>query len=188
EQEPDAATRYWHRVPSDLGILRRVKSAAPHSVAIGDEPPVRPGLSHRAAKFGTDLTRHLTARVLTAFPTVNRALQRSWFVDSLHRLNDALRGTPIDGRYWMWGGQLLGWAREGRPLGTDLDDADFAYLDEDHERFLQSVPALVAAGFAPLRRLSSGQGRYVEHAFHRRRAQFEFYRMTPAGERWRYSL
>jgi hypothetical protein len=113
-----------------------------------------------------------------------RHARRRAFIRQLQRLNDALRGTPLDARYWVVGGLLLGWARERRPLITDLHDADFAYLD----RFLASVPALVAAGFVPRHRFTSCDGRHVEHRFRRDGTHFEFFRLTPAGTRWRYSM
>jgi hypothetical protein len=121
-------------------------------------------------------------------PGMERMVQGRILVGGLRRLADALRGTPLDGRYWMVGGLLLGWARAGRPLASDLQDADFAYFDEDHDRFLASVPALVKAGLAPRHRFSSAGGRYVEHRFSRGGVQFDFFRMTRVGDRWRYSM
>jgi hypothetical protein len=117
-----------------------------------------------------------------------RHVQRRAFIGELQRWHDALRGTPLAGHYWIVGGLLLGWARERRPLAADLHDADFAYLDEDHERFLASVPALVAAGFTPRHRFTSRDGRHVEHRFRREGIHFELFRLTPHGTRWRYSM
>jgi hypothetical protein len=117
-----------------------------------------------------------------------RYLQRHAFIRELQRLADATRGSPLEGRYWIVGGLLLGWAREGRPLGSDLFDADFAYLDEDHERFLATVPVLASAGFVPRHRFIANDGRHVEHRFRRHGIHFEFFRMTPVGDRWQYSM
>lgn len=105
--------------------------------------------------------------------------RRRQFAADLRRLNDALAGSPLDGRWWVFGGMLLGWAREGRLLDHDLIDADFAYRDEDHERFLAAVPTLVAAGFEPLHRYVSNDGLVTIHRFVRGRGRFEFFRLVP---------
>lgn len=122
------------------------------------------------------------------WPQADAFLGRRQLASGLRRLADTLRVTPLAGRYWVVGGLLLGWAREGRPLDSDLDDADFAYLDEDHDRFLASVPALVRAGFRPRHRFTSADGRHVEHRFRRGGVQYDFFRLTPAGDRFRYSM
>lgn len=178
----EAVLAYWHSVPMKLGMFRRVPSVA--GGLSGDFKP-RVHFADSSPQFPL---RELAVYGLARLPAIDRSLQRWVFGSSLRRLNDALRGTPIDGRYWLWGGLLIGWAREGRPLAADLDDADFAYLESDHGRFLDSIPALVAAGFTPQRRFSSGEGCYVEHVLYRRRASFEFFRLRPRGKRWQYSV
>ncbi len=122
------------------------------------------------------------------WPRADLALRRRAFTRGLRRLADTLAQTPIAGRYWVVGGLLLGWARAGRPLDSDLEDADFAYLDEDHDRFLAAVPALVRAGFRPRHRFRSTDGRFVEHRLRRGGIQYDFFRLTAAGDRFRYSL
>ena len=181
----ERSLRYWYRVPMELGIFRTVPYT--HGISSTElaerlrepEPPAsQPGCPRRRIVEG----------LRRASPSYDRAVQRRAFVGALQDLVDALRGTPLDGHYWVFGGLLIGWAREGRVLASDLRDADFAYLDEDHDRFLASISALVDAGFAPRRRFSSANGRYVEHRFHRGGANFEFFRVTPVGDRWRYSV
>src|SRR5688500_4973529 len=54
---------------------------------------------------------------------------------NLRRLHDALEQTPLAGRYWLFGGMLLGWAREGRLLRHDYRDVDFGYEAADDDRF-----------------------------------------------------
>ena len=44
-------------------------------------------------------------------------------IADLQRLNDVLATTPIANRYWLFGGLLLGYAREGSVLGHDAVDA-----------------------------------------------------------------
>jgi len=182
---PERALRYWYRVPIELGMFRTLPCAASESstdlegrLCARDAPASRPDSPGAIAR----------RRLRRWLPGVERMVQRHALADGLRRLADALRGTPLDGRYWVVGGLLLGWAREGRPLESDLQDADFAYLDEDHDRFLASVPALVKAGFEPKHRFSSAGGRYVEHRFGHEGVQFDFFRMTRVGDRWRYSM
>lgn len=182
----EALLRRLYPVPSALGILRTV----PYTQGISSrslEERVRAARRPAAPGSARDARRSRRRRWLRRWPALHVWECRRAFAADLRRLHDALRGTPIDGRYWVWGGMLLGWAREGRLLAHDLRDADFAYLDEDHARFLDSVPALAAAGFAPAQRFSDAGRRYVEHRFLRDRRRFEFFRFTPVGDRWRYA-
>ncbi len=110
------------------------------------------------------------------------------FVSDLRRLNDALRGTDLHGCYWMWGGLLLGWAREGTVLPHDSMDADFGVLDRDFWRLIEAVPAIEKAGFRRYRRFLNNDGEVTEVAFMRHGARFEFFRMFPDDTRLRYFL
>jgi len=134
------------------------------------------------------LASRLRRRFRVWWPAADVLLRRRRLVAGLRRLADTMQETPLAGRFWIVGGLLLGWAREGRPLDSDLHDADLAYLDEDHDRFLATVPALVRAGFRPRHRFTSHDGRHVEHRFRRDGVQYDFFRLTPAGDRFRYSL
>ena len=183
---PERSRRYWYRVPIEMGIFRTVSGEAADGcidlegrLVTSASAPVR-----ESSRLG----RRVRRRMKRWLPQVDLDLQRREFVASLHRLADVLHATPIGERTWVVGGLLLGWAREGGPLDSDLGDADFAYLEQDHERFLASVSALAAAGFAPSHRFSSADGRYVEHRFRRGAVQFDFFRMAPVADRWRYSL
>jgi hypothetical protein len=182
---PERALRYWYRVPFELGIFRTLPCTTTDSlVDLEGRMFTRPAPAPRSDSPGTIVRR----RFRRWLPGVERALQRRALAGGLRRLADALRSAPLQGRYWVVGGLLLGWARDGRPLDSDLHDADFAYLDEDHDRFLASVPALVDAGFTPRHRFSSADGRYAEHRFARAGVRFDFFRMMRIGDRWRYSM
>ena len=106
----------------------------------------------------------------------------------LQRLNDVLADTPFAGRYRAMGGFLLGWAREGALLEHDLRDFDFAYGEEDDDRFAAAIPALERAGFRRLFRYRSRDGEYTEHSFRRRGAKYEFFRLTHRGAQDRYHV
>ncbi len=138
----------------------------------------------RAAAYAT---RRAEAAPLVG-PTLSRINGRLFarrFVPDLQRLHDVLEGTELAGRYWVWAGLLLGWAREGAPLAHDRD-ADFALLPEDVPRLLSALPAMRRAGFLPLMRFVNNAGEVTEYTFRRGRARFEFFVFFPEGEEWRY--
>jgi hypothetical protein len=117
---------------------------------------------------------------------VAAAMRTRTFVKSLRLLNDTLADTDLSGRYWVWGGLLIGWAREGKPLAHDSSDADFCVLAEDMPRFASAVPALKEAGFAPSARYMTSDGRAMEYDFLRDGARFEFFVMEPVDGRLHY--
>jgi hypothetical protein len=137
------------------------------------------------------LSLQATLRVLRKLPgfMVAERRPRSWLQKrTLQRLNDVLAETPLAGHYWLFGGLLLGWAREGRLLLHDFRDADFAYEAADDDRFAAAVPAIIEAGFEPLFRYRNSDSEYTEHSFKRAGSQFEFFRMTRDGANWRYHM
>lgn len=107
---------------------------------------------------------------------------------NLRRLHDALEQTPFAGRYWLFCGALLGWAREGRLLAHDFRDVDLAYDAVDHDQFLAAIPAILAAGFRPAFRYRSNDGTITEHSFFRQGAKFEFFRLTRVDDQYRYHV
>lgn len=128
-------------------------------------------------------------------PAEPRRRDRTWlhrapnparqFTEDLRRLNDVLATTSL--RWWVWGGMLLGWAREGRLLRHDLNDADFAFRAGD-PAFPAAATALMDAGFAPHRRFVSNTGCATEWAFHRGDAKFEFWALEDVGELLQYHV
>lgn len=111
---------------------------------------------------------------------------RPAMVAALQLLNDTLAGTPLAGRYWMFGGLVLGWARERGLLAHDCKDADFAYLGDDDAAMTASVGALRAAGFEPLYRFPAATGPATEYCFEREGLRFDFFRMELHGDELRY--
>src|SRR5262245_15486840 len=117
-------------------------------------------------------------------PTLSPAKARA--VRNLHVLHDVVESSPMAGRLWVFGGLLLGWAREGDLLGHDCDDFDFAFHDDDTERFVSIFPALEEAGFELHRKFPSVTGVATEYAFRREGVKFDFFRLEVHGDRFRY--
>jgi hypothetical protein len=116
------------------------------------------------------------------------AVRRRQFKKDLRRLHDALAPTSFGDRYWLWGGVLLGWARDGSPLGHDLFDADFAFLAEDEPRFAAGARALIDAGFEPQWQFRNNAGAVTEYVFQRNGARFDFFAVERRGEKLRYHV
>lgn len=110
------------------------------------------------------------------------------FASDLRDLHDALESTELRGHYWVWGGLLLGWARDGAILAHDSLDADFAVADDDFQRLINAVPAIVEAGFKCDRYFANNDGYVTEITVMRRGARFEFFRMFPEAGRLRYFM
>jgi hypothetical protein len=107
-------------------------------------------------------------------------------IADLQLLNDVLATTPIGNRYWLFGGLLLGLAREGSVLGHDAVDADFAVLADDVGRLQASFDALFDAGFGPLY-CFPGDGRpATEWSFTRGGRKFEFFVLDQVGDQFEY--
>ena len=113
---------------------------------------------------------------------------RRLFVADLRRLNDVLAQTALSGHYWLWGGILLGWAREGRVLPHDDMDADFAVLEDDWPLLEQAVPALELAGYRGVRRFVDHDGQVTERSFMRHGARFDFFKLSAVGDTARYTV
>ncbi len=110
------------------------------------------------------------------------------FVKDLRRLHDVIQTTELADRFWVFGGMLLGWARERGVLAHDNRDADFAIRSADLPRLYSAVPSLARAGFHPRFRFSNHLGDVTELTFGRRGAQFEFFVLRPAGNMLRYFM
>lgn len=139
---------------------------------------------------GTPLRHRIfrMARRVPGIPAFERRLRMYLLTHDLRCLNEVLARTPLAGRYRVFGGVLLGWAREGGLLRHDLNDVDFAYDEADHERFLAAVPAIERAGFRRRYRYRSNDGQFTEHCFVRHGAKFEFFRFERVDNRYRYHL
>ncbi len=114
--------------------------------------------------------------------------QAKVFADDLRRLHDVLAGTAFGERYWVWGGLLLGWARERAPLAHDLHDADFAFTPGEGAGFADAARALMGAGFAPHKRFCTNSGKPTQWSFLRNGAKFEFWALEPEDGLLRYHV
>jgi hypothetical protein len=106
----------------------------------------------------------------------------------LGRLHDVLECSPMAGRYWLWGGVLLGWAREGQVLAHDQKDVDLAYEAADADRLRDTIPMLEAAGFKRWFAYRNNDGRVTETTFLRHGAKFELWQMDDVGAEWEYHV
>ncbi|MDQ6734015.1 MAG: hypothetical protein M3Z35_07840 [Nitrospirota bacterium] len=113
-------------------------------------------------------------------------LQKERFRANLVLLNDVLQASDIASDYWIWGGLLLGWARERQILDHDCHDADFAFLSRDSERFRQSMGRLIQAGFEPLACWVNNAHEITEYTFAKDDAKFEFFEMHQTGDTMRF--
>jgi hypothetical protein len=111
---------------------------------------------------------------------------RRQMVRHLRLVNDVLARTPMAGRYWIFGGALLGYVREGNLLLHDSVDADFAFLAEDLGRLEACLPRLVDAGFRPRYRYPGIEGDAFEWSLERGDAKVEFFRHDVVGDNFRY--
>ena len=103
------------------------------------------------------------------------------FADNLRLLNDVLATTAFGQHYTLWGGLLLGWAREGRVLPWDVGDADFYYVRQHRSLLRAAMPALAAAGFWPHRAWFDSRGTIVSYTFKRDDDIFDFFEFEVRG-------
>ncbi len=117
-----------------------------------------------------------------------RSLLHRLFEADLRRLNDTLASSPLGGKYWVWGGLLLGWAREGGVLAHDDMDADFGVLSDDWDRLEDAIPSLERAGFRGHLRFRDPSGVTTVLVMVRHGARFEFYHIRRRAQRLLFSV
>jgi hypothetical protein len=126
--------------------------------------------------------------VTTAFAT-DPALEasRRRMEHNLRLLHDVLARTPIAGRFWLFGGLLLGAIRAGEIMLHDTKDADFGFLAADGPALEASFAALVDAGFAPHLRFPAATGPATEYSFIKDDAKFEFFAVEVSDDRFTWT-
>lgn len=115
------------------------------------------------------------------------AQQEANYVENLQLLNDTLAAGPLNERYWVWGGLLIGWAREGHPMKHDLQDADFAINAEDEALLQLATKDLIAAGFEPLQYFVNNEGKKTEFCFQRDGVKLEFFLLRKVNDQFVYN-
>jgi hypothetical protein len=127
----------------------------------------------------------LTSYVLERIHHHLRPPQARVFEENLVLLHDTLEASPLAGLYWVWGGVLLGWAREGRILKHDRD-ADFAVSRRHLDAFRSSIECLNQRGFTLSRAFVNNDQRITEYVFVRDYIKFEFFIVDDDEDAIRY--
>lgn len=101
---------------------------------------------------------------------------------NLELFHQTLEDAQVLGKTWLTGGLLLGWSRNGRPLQTDLQDADFGFMESDEAAIRSAFRALMSAGFAPVARWRRNDGTTSEWSLKRDGVQFDFFEYRDLGD------
>ena len=92
----------------------------------------------------------------------------------MQHLHDTIANTPLHNKYWVCGGALLGYVREGALLKHD-PDIDFHVWRDDLPAFLDSVESLKQAGFKPWVIWRNIAGQITEYVYKYKGLHFEFF-------------
>ena len=106
-------------------------------------------------------------------------------VHSLHHFHDVMSRTPMAGKYWICGGMLLGYAREGQLIKNDFD-FDFHYWRDDTDALEQTLEILQQSGFKKCFRWVNNDGHTTEYVLVYREIKFEFFEATRHEDRIRW--
>lgn len=101
---------------------------------------------------------------------------------NLQLLHATLQEAGALDKAWVTGGLLLGWSRVGQPLRTDLQDADFGFMESDQPAIREGFTALIDAGFTPCARWRRNDGSTSEWSFSREGVQFDFFEYRDCGD------
>ena len=101
-------------------------------------------------------------------------LRQRRIIEGMRLLNDTLRNSPAHNHYWICGGVLLGWARDGALINHDTD-VDFHYWHEDVDKLNAGFDLLIDAGFEPLCRWKNTAGEITEDILSYKGIKFEFF-------------
>lgn len=101
---------------------------------------------------------------------------------NLELFHETLEQAGLLDKAWMTGGLLLGWSRAGEPLRTDLQDADFGFMESDQSAIRTGFRALMKVGFTPFTRWRRNDGTTSEWSLRREGVQFDFFEYRECGD------
>jgi cytidyltransferase-like protein len=167
----DAGTaKKFYAAAMARGIFRTIDYTVGVSSSLVVPPLPRPVMRQSLAARGWRKARRTVAN-----SPIRRRVPPNLFIRDLRRLHDVLAGTELAERYFVFGGLLIGWAREGRVLRHDARDADFAFDREDTAAFVAASRELTRAGFTLTEEFRNNDGEVAEYRFVRHGARFEFF-------------
>ncbi len=97
------------------------------------------------------------------FLPLTRPIQMRKIVKAVQLLHDVLADSPIHGKYWLCGGLVLGYVRQGGMLPHDMD-IDFHYWRSDREKLETSLDLLLKSGFKIHACWKNNSGEITEYA------------------------
>lgn len=101
---------------------------------------------------------------------------------NLELFHATLQEARVLDKAWLTGGLLLGWSRQRRPLQTDLQDADFGFMEPDEPAIRAAFTALMSVGFLPVARWRRNDGSTSEWSLKRGGVQFDFFAYRDFGD------
>ncbi len=105
--------------------------------------------------------------------------------EGMEILHQALASTPIAQKYWVNGGLLLGYVREGGPMPHD-PDVDFSIWEKDCPALLEGIEKLLKAGFRKRYRWVNNSSEVTEWSLSYRGVGFEFFVMRPVDDKMQW--
>jgi len=93
---------------------------------------------------------------------------------ALLKLYDTLAQTAFHNKYWLCGGLLIGYLRDGRSATSDLD-VDFNFWDTDRAHLVDGITALIGSGFRKLHRWVNNTGQVTEWCLEYGGVKFDFF-------------
>lgn len=91
----------------------------------------------------------------------------------IHAIN-SLKDTPMKDKFWLCGGALLGYAREGALLKHD-NDIDFHYWSSDALLIEDTLKSLKIYGFKYCYNLKNSSGNITQHTIKYKNVKIDFF-------------
>lgn len=131
---------------------------------MSNRPPASPDRESRKRALKADVTLALRSAMGRVQPL--KATYRRWYgrrrSDDLRAFHQVLSSSELDGRWWIWGGALLGLERGGDILPWDTD-FDVAIRRQDLPALMRTVDILDRRGFKPEANFFDGEDLIAVH-------------------------